>query len=168
MVSSFKFPVQRFFIQPINELNKNSSFIKRLSEGNNSLWRLIFGTLVVFFFFFFPYISLDYGITMDETLDHSYFERVWNYYKTFGEDKSCLDQALVRDLVYYGPFANLLAVIAAKYFSPFGLYETRHIVSSLFGFTGLLFTGLLARKIANWRTACLAVTFLFFSPVYFG
>ncbi len=174
------------FFASINAWKNN--FISRLKQGfndikqlkgntgelatnkNHSFYRLLFYLLVLISFIFIPYLSFDYGITMDEPQDHIYFEKVFNYFKTFGEDKSCLDEnaGVNSHLVNYGPFVNLLCVVVAKYISPFGLYETRHIVISLFGCIGLLFTGLLARKLGNWRMACLAFLFMLLSPFYFG
>lgn len=139
-------------------------------SGKHPVYRLLFFSLAIFAFFFMPIMSFDYGITWDEPEDHEYFEKVWSYFQTGGEDKSCLDMSelINTHLVYYGPLVNLTCVVADKYISPFGLYETRHIIISLFGFFAMLFAGLLAKRLGNWKTGFFAILFIFLTPFFFG
>ncbi len=159
----FKIPVKETFSA---KYKKESSIL----SGNHSFYRLLFGLLIVFALFFMPVISFDYGITWDEPEDHVYFEKVLNYFTTFGEDKSSLDMSkgIHTHLIYYGPLVNLSAAFFHKFISPFGLYETRHIIISLFGFLAILFTGLLGMKHANNRVGFFAALFIFLTPFFFG
>lgn len=141
-----------------------------LWNGKHPLYRMLFFVFTLFLLFFMPYKSFDYGITWDEPEDHKYFIKVYNYLASGGEDKSCLDQNVLINshLVYYGPIVNLTCVLAHKFISPFGLYETRHIIIALFGFLAMLFTGLLARKLSNWQIGFLALLLIFLTPFFFG
>ncbi len=178
-VSAFFISKKIFFIsEPLDSL-KQEEYKNTWWNGQHPFYRFIFAVLVALAFVCLPYLSFDYGITWDEFEDIGYFNEVLAYYTSFGEDKRCLDiagsltghevkTALLPHLVNYGPFVNLSSAFAYKFLSPFGLYETRHIVVSLFTCIGLLFTGLLAKKIGNWQTAVLAFLFMLLTPTIFG
>lgn len=160
-----------FFSVPMRSIKRNGiKPLELISNGNHSLFRGLFFSTLIFLSFFLPVLSFDYGITMDEPEDHSYFVKVLDFFLSMGEDKSCLDinYKVNSHLINYGPFVNLLCVIAHKYISPFGLYETRHLVISLFSVVGLLFAGLTARKLTNWSGAWITVLFLLFTPAWLG
>lgn len=167
-----------FFREPLNAL-KEESFKNQWWNGEHPFYRLIFASLVVLAFIAIPFLSFDYGITWDEYEDIGYFNEVLAYFTSFGEDKRCLDvagtlpghevkTALIPHLVNYGPLVNLSSAFAYKFLSPFGLYETRHLVVSLFTCIGLMFTGLLAKRIGNWQTAVMAFLFILLTPTIFG
>lgn len=154
-----------FVTAPLKSLS-----IKDLKQGNSGLYRLLFTALCLFSFVLLPMLSFDFGTTWDEPEDRKYFTEVISYFQTGGEDTRALDvnRKLHDHLVNYGPFVNLTCAFVEEYLSPFDTYETRHIVLSLFAFIGLLFTGLLARKIGTWRTAVIAILILLFTPVFWG
>ncbi|MCC6721670.1 MAG: hypothetical protein IT243_05665 [Bacteroidia bacterium] len=167
-----------FFTEPIQSL-KNVEYANTWWNGQHPFYRFIFAILVICSFIFIPYLSFDYGITWDEYEDIGYFNEVLAYFTSFGEDKRCLDiagtmeghevkKALIPHLVNYGPFVNLSSAFAYKFLSPFGLYETRHLVVSFFACIGLLFTGLLAKRAGNWQTGVLAFLFILLTPTIFG
>ncbi|NUM31721.1 MAG: glycosyltransferase family 39 protein [Bacteroidetes bacterium] len=167
-----------FFTEPLAAL-KQDEFKKTWANGQHPFYRFIFAILVISSFIFIPYLSFDFGITWDEFEDIGYFNEVLAYFTSFGEDKRCLDvegtmqghevkTALIPHLVNYGPFVNLSSAFAYKFLSPFGLYETRHLVVSLFTCIGLMFTGLLAKRAGNWQTAVLAFLFILLTPTIFG
>jgi tetratricopeptide (TPR) repeat protein len=148
-------------------------------NGQHPFYRFIFAALCLLAFVIIPVLSFDYGITWDEYEDIGYFNEVLAYYTSFGEDRRCLDVAgtlpghevkkeLITHLVNYGPFVNLSSAFAYKFLSPFGLYETRHLVVSFFAVIGLLFTGLLAKRLGNWQTGVIAFLFILFTPTIFG
>lgn len=167
-----------FFTEPLTSL-KNVEYKNSWWNGQHPFYRFIFAILVLCSFIFIPYLSFDYGITWDEYEDIGYFNEVLAYFTSFGEDKRCLDvagtmeghevkKALIPHLVNYGPFVNLSSAFAYKYLSPFGLYETRHLVVSIFACIGLLFTGLLAKRAGNWQTGVFAFLFILLTPTIFG
>ncbi len=161
-----------FVKYPLQEVKKDGWF-KALGQGQHPIYRFLFVALAAVILVMLPMLSFDYGVTWDEPEDQAYFERVFQYFITFGEDRSCLDDSnkLNAHLVNYGPFVNLLCVAVHRLLNTFmnaGLYETRHFVVALFGVVGMIYTGLLARRIANWRTAFLAALFIFATPFIFG
>lgn len=144
--------------------------VQSLKQGNSGTYRFIFAALCFISLILLPMLSFDFGTTWDEPEDRKYFTEVISYFQTGGEDTRALDEnrKLHDHLVNYGPFVNLTCAFVEEYLSPFDTYETRHLVLSLFAFVGLLFTGLLARKIGTWRTAVIAVLILLFTPVFWG
>lgn len=143
---------------------------KNWANGNSGIYRLIFGALCLFSLVILPMLSFDYGATWDEPEDIKYFQEVISYFQTSGEDARALDttRKLHNHLVNYGPFVNLLTATVNEYLSPFDIYETRHIVISMFALIGLIFTGLIARKLGNWRLAVLGFLLLLLTPTIFG
>ncbi len=178
IINFFKAKRVFFITEPLASL-KNEEFKNTWWNGQHPFYRLIFASLVFLAFVFIPYLSFDYGITWDEYEDIGYFNEVLAYYTSFGEDKRCLDIAgtlpghevkttLIQHLVNYGPFVNLSSAFAFKFLSPFGLYETRHLMVSVFACIGLLFTGLLAKRLGNWQTGVIAFLFILLTPTIFG
>lgn len=139
-------------------------------NGNSKIYRFIFALLCLFTFFVYPILSFDYGTTWDEPEDRKYFKEVISYFQTGGEDERSLDESrkLHNHLVNYGPFVNLLTATVNEYISPFDIYETRHLIISLFAVIGLIFTALIARKLFNWRAAVFGFLLLMLTPTIFG
>lgn len=153
---------------PLKSFEENS-IKEQVKDGNAPFYRLLFSFLLIMCLFLFPVMSLTFGISWDEPDNVEYATDVINFYKTFGEDKSCLDitKGIYIHLINYGLFFDTF-VGSIQSISPFGLYETRHIVNALVGFLAVLFTGLIGRLLWNWRTASMAFAFLFMSPFFFG
>ncbi|MCO4818298.1 MAG: tetratricopeptide repeat protein [Bacteroidetes bacterium] len=154
-----------FVTSPLKEFS-----LSNLKQGNSSTYRLLFSALCLFSLVLLPMISFDFGTTWDEPEDRKYFTEVISYFQTGGEDTRALDESrkLHDHLVNYGPFVNLTCAFVEEYLSPFDTYETRHLVLSLFALVGLLFTGLLARKIGSWRTGVIALIILLVTPAFLG
>lgn len=151
--------------------------LKTKSEGNvwqaqHPLWRLVFFVVAVLGIIMFPILSFSYGITWDEYGDAEYAKRVLSYYVSFGDDKSVFTEAdsniIFSHLLYYGPMVNLFMAFVAKYISPFGLYETRHIIVALIGIAGIIYAGRLGKLLGNWQTGVFVLLFLIVSPHFFG
>lgn len=135
---------------------------KYFSEEN---FRKAFFILAGFILCVMIFSSSGYGICWDEYLMQEYGNSVLKFYTSFGKDKSYLDPNGV--MHFYGPFFDLLGAIVNRN-NQGDIYERRHFFIAIFGFIGILFTGLTAREISNWKVAVLAMLFVFLSPVYFG
>ena len=109
--------------------------------------------------------SSHYGISWDEQVQSEYGERVLKFYTSFGKDTSYFDPQ--KAIHTYGPFFEWLSAIANHNYSGDPI-ERRHLLISLFGFLAIVFTGLTAREIGNWKSGVLAQTLIFFTPVFFG
>ena len=98
----------------------------------------------------------EYQITQSIQLDR--------YYKSFGSDTSILQSS---HPMYSGWF-NALTVTLSDVFTNCEIRGVRHATNGVFGFVGILFAALLAKRCRNWRTASFTMLLLGFSPVIFG
>jgi len=106
----------------------------------------------------------DYGITWDEEVQNIYGGLVLNYYLSGLKDTACNS---FFDLFYYGGGFDLLAA-AANRVSPFGEYETRHLLNGLIGVLGLIGTWRLGRLLGGPRAGLLAALLLVSVPYWYG
>lgn len=114
-------------------------------------------------------ITPQYGISGDEVTQHNYGIAVWNYLKTFGEDKTAVTGKLLDNTqTYYGGLFDGFAAMIADVFHPADIYLVRHYLNFLFGLMALIFCGLLAKEVGGWRAACIAVLLLLLTPRFFG
>lgn len=98
----------------------------------------------------------EYQITQSIQLDR--------YYKSFGSDTSILQST---HPMYSGWF-NALTVTLSDVFTNCEIRDVRHATNAVFGFVGILFAALLAKRCRNWRTASFTMLLLGLSPVIFG
>lgn len=141
-----------------------------LSNGNSGLYRMTFLFTALILMFVMPILSFGFGITWDEINIIVYAEDILDYFFSFGENKNVLNTQGGRDynvLINYGLFFDSFAALVNK-FTPFGIYQTRHMLNALVGFGGVFFTGLLAREAGTWRTGVFGLLILALSPYYFG
>jgi len=110
--------------------------------------------------------SKDFGITGDEITQNTYGEKVYDYYASFGKDKSCFEYKN-NVLYYYGGFFDLMCVTINK-FSPFDPFDTRHFIIAVFGFLLIVVSVALAKQYRGWGAGFLTAWFLFLSPRFFG
>jgi tetratricopeptide (TPR) repeat protein len=112
--------------------------------------------------------SKDFGISGDEMTQNTYGQKVYDYYASFGKDKSCLEPfGRISNAFYYGGFYDMVCVTVNK-FSPLDPFDTRHMLDALCGFFIIFFAARLARMFKGWDAALLVCWFLFLSPRFFG
>lgn len=111
------------------------------------------------------------GVNGDDEYQNDYSEKLVAYYSTMGQDTSArfIEKGNMHN---YGGFFDLLAgatnsALGYTTADP-GYHHTRHFFNALFGFLAMVFTGLLAKEIAGWRAAVLALLLAFLSPRFFG
>ncbi|HEY1503064.1 MAG TPA: hypothetical protein VGF92_02125, partial [Stellaceae bacterium] len=102
----------------------------------------------------------DYGVTWDEDGHNWYGVFVLNYYVSGFTDLRALHWM---DFFNYGAVFDSLAA-AINTVSPFGTYETRHLLNALVGVAGLVGTWKLGRALGGPRVGFLAALFLVLIP----
>jgi hypothetical protein len=107
---------------------------------------------------------LDYGMTADEPVQNRYGRRLVRWYASLGADRAAVEQ---HDTFLYGGLFELAAQ-AARWVSPLGVYETRHVVNVLFGFGGFVAVCLLGTRLGGPLAGALSVLFLALTPAYYG
>jgi hypothetical protein len=106
----------------------------------------------------------EYGVTWDEDVHSWYGNFVLDYYLSFLRDSTALHW---RDLYNYGAAFDMWAAALTRV-SPFGVYETRHLLNGIVGVLGLVGCRKLARATAGARAGFIAILFLILTPNYYG
>ena len=106
----------------------------------------------------------DYGITNDEEVQNVYGIKLLAFYTTFFQDQSALDYL---DLYRYGGLFDLVAALL-NLISPFGEYETRHLLGGLIGVAGLAGVWRLGRLLGGPRVGLMSLMLLLLTPAYYG
>ncbi len=130
--------------------------------------KIVYISILVVQLFLMLWMSQDAGISADEDRHHQQAEKVFNYYKTHGEDKSALENTGTDPMQYNGQsFDNLMYLIEEK-LNIENYMEMRHFFNALTGWLIILITGLIARRIYGYEGAILAIFLLFISPRFLG
>ncbi|HIJ63508.1 MAG TPA: hypothetical protein HPQ04_12515 [Rhodospirillaceae bacterium] len=106
----------------------------------------------------------DYGITNDEEVQNIYGIKLLSFYTSYFRDTSAFEYI---DLFRYGGFFDLLAAIL-NLVSPFGEYETRHLLGGLVGVVGLAGAWRVGRVLGGPRVGFLSLLLLLLTPAYYG
>ena len=106
----------------------------------------------------------DYGVTWDEDVHSWYGIFVLRYYLSFFRDLHAFHWG---DLYNYGALFDLTAAVLDR-ISPFGTYETRHLLNGIVGVVGIVGTWKLGRALMGPRAGFLAALFLLLTPNYYG
>src|SRR6202047_2322503 len=106
----------------------------------------------------------DYGVTWDEDVHNWYGVYVLNYYLSFFHDLRSIEWG---DVNNYGAAFDMTAA-ALNHLSPFGTYETRHLLNGIVGVTGIIGAWKLGRCLAGPRAGFIAALFLLLTPNYYG
>jgi hypothetical protein len=106
----------------------------------------------------------DYGVTWDEDVHNWYGVFVLDYYLSFFRDVRSLNWL---NLYNYGAAFDTIAALLNR-FSPFGTYETRHLLNGLIGVLGIAGCWKLGRCLAGPRAGFIAAVLLLATPNYYG
>lgn len=132
----------------------------RVRVGWDELALTLFAVLLILALVTFK----DYGVTWDEDAQNWYGVAVLNYYLSGFTDHSYMR---LYDLFYYGSIFDTVAA-ALNHVSPFGTFETRHLLNALIGIVGIVGTWKLGRGLGGPRAGFVAALFLALTPNYYG
>ncbi len=121
------------------------------------------GLFVVLAFIIFATFQ-DYGMSWDEQLQNTYGQLLLAYYSSGFQDRAAFSYI---NLFLYGGFFDLVAAVV-NLVSPFGEYETRHLLGGLMFLVGLAGGWKLAKLLAGERAALVAVVCLATTPLLYG
>ncbi len=106
----------------------------------------------------------DYGISWDEMLQNTYGEKLLAFYASGFQDISAFDYS---NLYLYGGLFDMTAGLLNK-ISPFGEYETRHLLGGLVFVGGLLGGWRLGELLGGKRAGLIALLCLATTPLLYG
>jgi len=113
-------------------------------------------------------LSLNFPINVDEILHYNHSKLVIEWYRTGGEDQSCLDTPW-SNLKYYGQSVDNLTAVLNDWLSVDDEYKTRHITGAVFAWLLILLTSLIAYEISGrYRTAIITALILILIPAVMG
>ena len=112
-------------------------------------------------------ISRDAGISGDEEVHYQQSEMVYNYFSTFGKDKSSLDTPKTY-LQYYGQSFDNLVTILIHAFGIEDIYSFRHLMCSFAGWLTIVVTAIFAASFAGYGAAILVLLLFAVSPGFLG
>ncbi len=133
-------------------------------RSQTKLWLLPACLLFVVYLILIFSTFLDYGITYDEQWHSQYGEYIIRWYTSGFQDKGALTYWT---LPLQGGFFDAIARVAT-YFSPFGIYESNHLINALFGFLGVIAVYKLGSFLASPLTGFLSALFLILTPRFYG
>lgn len=106
----------------------------------------------------------DYGITVDEGVQHRYGRRIVRWYATLGAAREATH---TNDLYFYGGFFELVAqgVIALV---PLETYDARHLAGALFGGLGVVAAWGIGSRLGGPWAGLASGLFLALTPRFYG
>jgi hypothetical protein len=110
------------------------------------------------------YTFHDYGVTWDEDVHNNYGVLVLDYYLSWFKDVRALHWL---NLYTYGAAFDMTAALINRV-SPFGTYETRHLLNGLVGILGLVGAWKIGRLLGGERAGFLAALALVTIPNWYG
>jgi hypothetical protein len=121
------------------------------TDPKDDFYRKIFLGLSGFVLLVMIILSFSAGINADDSYQVKYSENVVNFYTTFGEDRSALENVRIGNseapMQNYGGFYELMAggvnrILGYEEREP-GYHNVRQMLIALFGFVAMFFTALL-------------------------
>jgi hypothetical protein len=107
----------------------------------------------------------DYGVSWDEERSHTQGIDFLYWYTSGFRDHSVLS-ATDNEYMYGGFFNGIAAFVASH--SPFGTYETSHLVIAVTGLIGIIYAYRLGKLLAGPMAGFLSALILTLTPVYYG
>ncbi len=133
--------------------------------GNAFAYRMTFWALALIMVIAMPWMSRTSGITGDEFTQHEFSDLVINYF-TDGDTAALYQPKTL--MHFYGSSFDTFSNVVIRTLNLENIYESRHFINSLFGWLAILFAGLLAMRLSDWRSGIIALLFVFFTPRFLG
>lgn len=134
-------------------------------------WRFAFFVTIAVTLVVMIRLTLDAGYSGDEDFHVKHAKAVYDFYATGGKDTAAVTviEEESWNLPLYGQAVDNIAYVIHRWFGFEDLITVRHITNVIFGWTLLLFGGLIAVRVSGkWRTALIVALLLFLSPRLLG
>ncbi len=111
--------------------------------------------------------SREAGISGDEEVHYQQSVKVYNYFASYGQDKSALDTP-VSHLKYYGQSFDNLTTFLIRWFNIEDIYTFRHTMNSLAAWLAILIAALFAIWLSGYGAGILTLLLFIASPTFLG
>ena len=114
--------------------------------------------------------SFGAGMSGDEEVHNGQAKHIYDFYSTFGKDDTAAVVTENYNLPLYGQVVDNFAYAFARWFGISDIMQVRHTTNTLCGWFAILFTALIAFRIAGKKYLPAILTFLLFvfSPRFIG
>lgn len=138
-----------------------------LLQNKNNPWFWTFVTISVALLFAMSLMSRTTGNSGDEDgFQIPQGDHVVNYFKTSGQDTTCLH---FRDVMqYYGSSFDVVTAYVAQVFHIDDINLLRHGCNAFLGWLAILMVGLIAYQLGGARAGVFALILIFLSPRFLG
>lgn len=130
--------------------------------------KIIFWSLLALQLVIMLIMSQQAGISADEYRHIRQAEKVYNYYKTGGENKAALENTGIDPMQYNGQSFDCLMFFLTKTFNVKNYMEMRHLFNALLGWLIILLTALIAKEFWGYKGAIYAIFIMFLFPRFLG
>ncbi|MDR1757900.1 MAG: phospholipid carrier-dependent glycosyltransferase [Bacteroidales bacterium] len=156
---------QKNLVKNKESVEKTDSPEKSLNKGDK-YWKYAFIVLSVIILGIIVLLSLDAGNSGDEDIwQYPHAEKIYNFYVSGGKDTT---YKTVPEMNFYGMWFETISVAIEKICHIDNYQTLRHIMNAFMGFIAILFAGLLAKNIKNWRAGTIVMVLLLLSPRFLG
>ena len=153
-----------YITEPLKLWKSDLPFLEKVTSPLTH--RLLFLKLIAILFLLMPFLALDAGTSADEVLHYNQAKNNYDYFATYGENKNCLKPIGVDPLYAYGQSFDTISYAVMKWFGVEQIYHVRHFFIAILGWMVVLFSGLLAARIAGYRAAVWTVLLVYFTPSF--
>ncbi len=165
-LKGFRFWWEWNFMIPLDETGKGMhrkiSFLKE-----PSIYRSFFALAALLCLVVLPLISLEAGISGDDEKHYEHAVKVYQYFRSGGENDAALDDP-THKLHFYGQSFDLLTHLVIKALNIENIYRARHFMTGLAGALTIITAGFLGRFLAGYGTGCLVMLLMFIFPRFLG
>lgn len=152
-------------LMPFKEY-RDSSFRDLFQFRENPLFRVAFFATALAIFILLPMLSLDAGLSGDDTKHYEHAAKVYRYFTE--DDPSALNDPRYK-LNYYGQSFDFFTYLIIRLFNlEENPYEARHVMVALTGAATILCTALLVKLFAGYTGGWIALLLMFLSPRFLG
>ena len=137
----------------------------RFDQGQIAKTIFFNGAMLLLLFMLFN--SKQAGISGDEEVHYNQSVKVYNYYASFGKDRSALDTP-TSHLKYYGQSFDNLTTILIRWFSIEDIYTFRHLANGIAGWLCILLAALFAVWLSGYGAGILTLFLFALSPTFLG
>lgn len=114
--------------------------------------------------------SFSAGMSGDEEFHNDHAAHIYDFYRTFGKDNTAAVVTEKYNLPLYGQVIDNFAYAFARWFGISDVMQVRHTINTICGWLAILFTALMAFRIAGRKYLPAILTFVLFvfSPRFLG